>query len=146
MKIHEYLKEKGHEVIAIDSSVTVSAAIKKMVERRIGAVLVIEEGNFVGMFTERDVLKCWVEKGGQPYDNIPIRDVMTKELVVAEPDNDMKYAMTIMINKTIRHLPVVENGKIVSVLSIRDLVKALVDNLEAEVHYLKDYFTGDYPG
>lgn len=137
IKIKDMLKDKGLEVIAVDSGVTVDAAVKKMVERNIGAILIMEEGNFVGMFTERDVLKCWVNKGS--YDKTLIKEVMSKDLLIIEPKDDIDYAMSIMTSKNIRHLPVVENHKIVGLISIRDVVKYHVGNLQSEVHYLKDY-------
>lgn len=141
MKIRDVLKDKGLEFIAVDSNATVDIAINKMVDRNIGAILVMDSGKLAGMFTERDVLKCWASRG-EDFSKVPIRDVMTKDILIAEPDDDLNYAMTIMINKKIRHLPVIEKGKIVSVISIRDMVKAQVSNLQAEVHYLKDYITG----
>jgi len=64
------------------------------------------------------------------------------DILVATPDDDVNYAMTIMIEKNIRHLPVVEHGRVISVVSIRDIVKSKVSSLEAELHYLKDYITG----
>lgn len=141
MKIRDLIRDKGLEFIAVDSNATVDIAINKMVDRNIGAILVMEDGKLAGLFTERDVLKCWATQG-ENFCRIPIKDVMTKDLVIAEPDDEVNYAMTIMINKRIRHLPVIEKGKIVSVVSIRDMVKAQVSNLQAEVHYLKDYITG----
>ena len=141
MKIRDLIRDKGLEFIAVDSNATVDIAINKMVDRNIGAILVMEEGKLAGLFTERDVLRCWATKG-ENFCRIPIKDVMTKDLVIAEPDDEVNYAMTIMINKKIRHLPVIEKGKIISVVSIRDMVKAQVSNLQAEVHYLKDYITG----
>ncbi|MEK7197814.1 MAG: CBS domain-containing protein [Nitrospirota bacterium] len=141
MKIRDLIRDKGLEFIAVDSNATVDIAINKMVDRNIGAILVMEEGKLAGLFTERDVLRCWATKG-ENFCRIPIKDVMTKDLVIAEPDDEVNYAMTIMINKRIRHLPVIEKGKIISVVSIRDMVKAQVSNLQAEVHYLKDYITG----
>ena len=108
----------------------------KMVDRNIGALLIMEEGKTKGMFTERDVMKTWVN----PVDpNItPIKEVMTRDLIAAELDDDLDYAMSIMIQRGVRHLPVLDKGAIVSVLSMRDLVKVHVTNLKAEVHYLKD--------
>ena len=141
MKIRDLIRDKGLEFIAVDSNATVDIAINKMVDRNIGAILVMEEGKLAGLFTERDVLRCWATKG-ENFCRIPIKDVMTKDLVIAEPDDEVNYAMTIMINKRIRNLPVIEKGKIISVVSIRDMVKAQVSNLQAEVHYLKDYITG----
>ncbi len=141
MKIRDLIKEKGLEFIAVDSNATVDVAIHKMVDRNIGAMLVMEDGKLAGLFTERDVLKCYVNIG-ESFCKVQIKEVMTKDILIAEPDDDLSYAMTIMINKKIRHLPVIEKGKIVSVVSIRDMVKAQVSNLQAEVHYLKDYITG----
>jgi len=144
MKIKDILKDKGLEIIAVDSSVTVNMAINKMVQRNIGAVLVMEEGKPVGLFTERDALRCWIGKGKEPVDSIYIKDVMTKDILIAKPDDDINYAVAVMIEKNIRHLPVVEHGKVVSMLSIRDIVKSQMSSLEAEIHYLKDYITGKY--
>jgi len=141
VKIKDVLKDRGIEFIAVDSHSTVDVAINKMVERNIGAILVMEGGRLVGMFTERDVLRCWVKKG-EGFSRIHIKDVMTKDILIAEPDDDLDYAMTVMVNKNIRHLPVIERGQVISVISIRDMVKAQVSTLQAELHYLKDYITG----
>jgi len=143
MKIKDLIKEKGFELIAIDTGATVANAISKMVERNIGALLVTDEGRPVGMFTERDVLKCWV--GRRSFD-IPVSEVMTKDLLIVELEDDVSYAMSIMIQKKVRHMPVLDKGRVVSVLSIRDLVKAQVGTLQAELHYLKDYMSDKYPG
>lgn len=138
MKIKDLIKDRGVEFIAVNSSATVGAAVNKMVDRNIGAVLVMEEDKLVGMFTERDVLRGLVDKG-ESINKINVRDVMTKDVMIAEPDDELNYAMTVMINKNIRHLPVIEKGKVVTVVSIRDLVKAQISRLEAEVYYLKYY-------
>jgi CBS domain-containing protein len=135
LKVRDLIKSKGFEIIAVDGDTPISDAITKMVDRNIGALLVIEDGRTEGMFTERDVLKSWI-KGGD-FNKTPIREVMTRDLVIAELDDDLSYAMSIMIQK----MPVVDKGQLVSVLSIRDVVKAQVSNLQAEVHYLKDFLT-----
>ncbi len=140
MKIREIVKDKGFELIAIDAETTVADAVHKMVERNIGAVMILKEGKPVGLYTERDALKCWVDK--KCFDDVPVGQVMTKDLFIAEMDDEVTYAMAIMIQKKVRHLPVVEKGNIITVLSIRDIVKASISKLEAEVHYLKDYITG----
>lgn len=144
MKVKDLLKNKGLEIIAVDYESTVEAAINKMCERNIGAVLVMKDGEFVGMFTERDVLRCWLERGKVSYAEVKIEDVMSIDLVVIQLEDELDYVMTIMTNKRIRHLPVVDRGKIIGLISMRDVVKALVGNLQAEVHYLKDYITGKY--
>ncbi len=145
MKIRDLIKNKGFEVIAVDADTPITDAIAKMIDRNIGALLIVEEGNKpAGVFTGRDVLKCGVSRGG--LEGVAVKDVMTKNLFIAELDDDVSYAMSIMIQRKVRHLPVLDKGKVVSVLSIRDLVKAQVSNLQAEVHYLKDYITDKYPG
>ncbi len=140
LKVKDILKDKGLEVIAIDSSATVDAAINKMIERNIGAILVMEDSRCVGVFTERDALKCWTKHSS--FEKVAIRDVMSKDLLIIEPGDDLDYAMTIMTNRKIRHLPVIEDGRIVGLVSIRDVVKYHIGTLEAEVHYLKDYIRG----
>jgi CBS domain-containing protein len=136
MKIRTLIKSKGLEVIAVDSEATVGQAISKMIERNIGAVLVMEEGNPSGMFTERDVLKCWEANKG--FD-VQVKEVMTRDLFAVEADEELSNVMSIMIQKSVRHLPVADKGAVVSVLSIRDVVRAQVNSLEAEVHYLKEF-------
>lgn len=144
MKIKDLIKDKGFEVIAVDDETTVGVAIEKMVDRNIGALLVIDEkGNTAGIVTERDLLRCWAARGR--CEDALVKDVMSKDLVVAELEDDISYAMTIMIQRKVRHLPVLDRGKLVSVLSIRDLVRAHVSDLQAEVHYLKDYIIDKYP-
>lgn len=137
MKVKDILKDKGLEVIAVDSGSTVDTAVRKMEDRNIGALLVFEEGTLAGMFTERDVIKAWVHNSA--FDKVQLKDVMTKNLCVVEPDNDLEEVMTVMTNEKIRHLPVIDKGKIVGLISIRDVVKYHIGDLKAEVHYLKDY-------
>jgi CBS domain-containing protein len=138
--VSNILRDKGLEVIAVDCTVTVDVAVRKMIERNIGAILIMEEGNFVGMFTERDVLKTWADHG--PLDKVSIRDVMSRDILIISPEDSLEYVMTVMTNQRIRHLPVIDHGKMVGVVSIRDVVKYHVGNLEAEVHHLKDYMFG----
>jgi len=139
MKIRELIKNKGFEVIAVDADTKLGEAIRKMIDRNIGAILVVEGGKPAGIFTERDVLKQWAAAADP---NItPIWDVMTTNLIIVDVEDELEYAMSIMIQKGVRHMPVVESGKLVSVLSMRDVVKAQVKNLEAEVHYLKDFIS-----
>jgi IMP dehydrogenase len=143
MKIKDLVKTKGFEVIAVDSDTVVDDAIMKMVDRNIGALLVVEDSAPCGMFTERDVLKCWARR--RDFKEVPVKEVMSRDLLIAELDDDLSYAMSIMIQKKVRHMPVLDRGRVVSVLSIRDVVKAQVSNLQAEVHYLKDYITDKFP-
>lgn len=141
MKIRELLKEKGAELIGVLPDTPISKAIEKMVDRNIGALIIVnEQGRPMGLFTERDALKAWV-RAGRNFEGLKVRDVMTMDLVVIKPDDDLNTAMGIMNKMKIRHLPVVEDGKVIGMISIRDVVNSLVGKLEAEVHYLKEYIS-----
>jgi CBS domain-containing protein len=137
----------GHKaIISIDKGKTVADAVSLLVEDEIGALVVVDGGKPVGMFTERDVLKCWTRKGDRHFKDIVISEVMTTNLIIVEASDDLCYVTTIMIKNRIRHLPVLEENKLIAMLSIRDVVKAQVTDLRAENHYLKDYISDKYPG
>lgn len=135
------------KIVTIDRDKTVHDTMGLMVEHEIGAVIITDQGKPAGMFTERDVLKCWAQKEDTKYfKEIKVGDAMSTNLIVVEPEDDLCYVVTIMIKNRIRHLPVVKDTVIVGMLSIRDVVKEQVTDLRAENHYLKEYLSGDYPG
>lgn len=146
MKIESLLKEKGADIIKIDADAKAINAANKMVDRNIGALIVEKEGNLVGLITERDIIKH-LAVDGRPMDTVNVSELMIErdKLVVCEPSEEVDYAMTVMIQKRIRHMPVIDNKQIVGILSIRDVVRAHVKNLKAELHYLKDYMLDTYP-
>lgn len=141
MTIRELLRNKGAELIGVDPDTPVGKAIEKMVERNIGALIIVSDsGKPLGLFTERDALKAWVKAGGN-LEGLKVKDIMTVDLAVIKPEDDLNTAMSIMNKLKIRHLPVVESGKVIGMISIRDVVNNLVGKLEAEVHYLKEYIS-----
>lgn len=142
MTVRELLDKKGHEVFFLKADESVEEAIQLMHAKKISAVLVGDKDKTVGIFTERDVLKCYLSKEGMPFNDIPLKDVMTSDLVVARPDEELCDIMSIMIDRGIRHLPVMENDKVIGMMSIRDIVKTQVGNLKSEIHHLKDYIVG----
>lgn len=144
--VKEILGPVNKAIITISRDQSVADAINQMVEHEIGALIVVGDDKPVGMFTERDVLKCWTGKGERPFKDIKVAEVMTINMIIAEQDDDLCYVTTIMIKNRIRHLPVLEKNKIIAMLSIRDVVKAQVTDLRAENHYLKDYISDKYPG
>jgi CBS domain-containing protein len=146
MVVKEILGPVNSNIISIDKDKSVADAIYQMVENEIGALIVVDGEKPVGMFTERDVLKSWTRKGNILFKDIKVSEVMTTNLIICEIGDDLCYVTTIMIKNRIRHLPIVENTKIVAMLSIRDVVKAQVSDLRAENHYLKDYISDKYPG
>ena len=144
--VKEILGPLSKKIFSISRDQSVADAISQMVEHEVGALIVVEDDKPVGMFTERDVLKCWTRKGKRAFKDIKVAEVMTVNMIIAEKDDDLCYVTTIMIKNRIRHLPVLEKNKIIAMLSIRDVVKAQVTDLRAENHYLKDYISDKYPG
>ncbi|MFN3740083.1 MAG: CBS domain-containing protein [Thermodesulfovibrionales bacterium] len=141
MTIRELLKNKGAELIGVHPDTTISNAIEKMAERNIGALLIVDDvGKPVGLFTERDALKAMV-KSGMNLGTSKVEEFMTVDLVVIKPEDDLNTALSIMNKLKIRHLPVVEKGRVIGIISIRDVANALVGKLESEVHYLKEYIS-----
>lgn len=140
MLINSVLEQKPRGgVMTIESTQTVLTAIQKMCDETVGALLVHSaKGETVGILTERDILR-FSAKRAMELSEVPISAVMTKNPVVVTPDTTLDQAQSIMTEKRFRHLPVVENGKIVGMVSIGDLVKAKLTETMGEVKYLLDY-------
>lgn len=143
MKVKELLSIKGIECFSIQSSDMLQAAAKQMAECNIGALLVMDRGSLVGIVTERDIVKN-AAGAGLPMKEVVIKDVMSANLLVVKPGDDLDYVMAIMIQNNIRHLPVIEENGLMGLLSMRDVVRVLVKNLKAENHYLKDFIGGKF--
>lgn len=146
MKVRDILKGKGAEVATIGAEETVRDAVRKLVEKNIGSLLVLDErGGIAGIITERDVLK----QCNQRLDSInalKVKEVMTKDLIVASPDDDLDYVENIMTQNRVRHLPIVAGKKLEGIISIGDLVNLLRGECKVENRYLQDYISGKYPG
>jgi CBS domain-containing protein len=136
----EILVEKGPEVLDIDADATIFEAVKRMVEANVGSLLVRERGAVAGIVTERDYLRRAALEG-KPDKETPVREIMTAPLVVATPDTPIDECMALMTDRRIRHVPVVEDGEVVGVVSIGDLVKFKSKQQSFEIQYLTDYIT-----
>jgi len=142
MKVRDLLNSKGKDIVSIDADSSVEDAIRSMYSRKISAIMVMENGKTVGIFTERDVVRSYIAAAGRSFHDLPVRDVMIRDLIVAVPDEELDEVSATMVEKNIRHLPVVENHKVIGMLSIRDIIQTQVKKLTTEIHYLKDYITG----
>ncbi len=142
MKVKELLSIKGIECFSITSDQMLLDAAKQMTECNIGALLVMDRGSLAGIVTERDIVKN--DARGTESSKVRIKDVMTSNLLVVKPGDDLDYVMAIMIQNNIRHTPVIEESGLVGLLSMRDVVRVLVKNLKAENHYLKDMIGGKF--
>ncbi|MDA8079055.1 MAG: CBS domain-containing protein [Nitrospiraceae bacterium] len=143
MKVKNLLEAKGKDVVSVDANSSVEDAIKVMNSRKISAIMVTDHCNTAGIFTERDVVRCYLATDGKSFRETPIKDSMTTNLIVARMEDDLNDIMSIMIEKNIRHLPVVEGGNVIGMLSVRDIIQTQVSKLTSEIHYLKDYIMGN---
>ena len=135
MKIRDLLKIKGRPVITIRPTETVAAAIQKLAEYDRGSIPVCnEKGELVGIITERDIVrKCFV-----PMDtlaSVRIEDVMTKGVAIGAPEDDLDYAISVMKQKRIRHLPIIDQQQLVGMISMRDLLDVQLSETKAEIRY-----------
>ncbi len=130
---------------SVSPAMTVAAAVEVINGNKVGSVLVMDGQRLVGIFTERDVLRRVVGARRDP-EKTKVVDVMTRELAVMKPGSTVEDAMTVISEKRIRHLPVVEEGRVVGVISQGDLNHWLIRNREVEVNQLVEYITGKYPG
>jgi CBS domain-containing protein len=142
MLIQEILARKGHDVVTIAPDRTIAHAVRLLVEHGIGSVVVTEGDEILGILTERDVLRQ-VDRDAQAIEKLEVRELMETKLIVGVPDDDVGYVMEIMTTNRIRHLPVVNNGSLVGMVSIGDIVNALRTSVESENRYLREYVQGN---
>jgi CBS domain-containing protein len=146
MKVKDILEEKGREVATIGADETVDRVVSELVERNIGSLLVLDEkGGIAGIITERDVLRQCTKRAGS-FGDLKVKDVMTKNLIVASPEDELDYVENIMIQNRVRHLPIIAGKKLEGIISIGDLVNLLRGECKVENRYLKEYISGKYPG
>jgi len=141
--ISEVLAEKGADFYCTGSNATVAQAVREMNRRGIGSLLVVEQGQLLGMFTERDVLVRIVDKGLDPA-LVKVRQCMTKGPLTVAPEVSVEDAMMLITRYRCRHLPVVENGRILGLVSIGDLTRWLIRDRELEIDDLMHYINGTY--
>jgi CBS domain-containing protein len=136
--ISAILNAKGKEVIAVSSDDLVSAAVKLLAERRIGAVPVLDGSAVVGIFSERDVIYSLAKIGAAALDQ-RVGDVMTSPALSVTPGDAVMAALSLMTRRRVRHLPVIDGEETVGFVSIGDLVKYRIDKIESEAAAMRDY-------
>ncbi|MBV9538880.1 MAG: CBS domain-containing protein [Acidisphaera sp.] len=142
MTIAAILKEKGSDVVSVTPDTTVAQIAQIISSRRIGAVIVLGGGGeLAGIVSERDVVKALAAKA-EAVDTLRAEQIMTREVTVAEPSTTVEEAMEIMDHGYFRHLPVVDGGKLVGIISIRDAVKARLRRHEDDEQNLRSYIHG----
>jgi len=136
----EILRTKGDEVWSIQPDQTILVAIQMMAEKRIGALLVIDNDKLVGIITERDYARKVALEGRSSNQSL-VRDIMSHKVLCARPEQTVQECMALMSDKRARHLPIVDHKKVIGVVSIGDLAKSIIAEQQFEIERLQYYIT-----
>ncbi len=139
--VSKVIEKKGSDVLSVSSDTVVFDAIKKMAERSAGTALVMEGDQLVGLISERDFIRK-VYLQGKCKEPLSVSEIMSTELTTVTPDELLENCMNTMTEKRIRHLPVVEEGKVVGIISIGDIVKFMAEQKDFEIKNLQSYISG----
>jgi CBS domain-containing protein len=140
MRVNDILKVKGNDIWSIRSDATVYDALQMMAEKGVGALIVIDDGNIAGVISERDYARKVVLQG-RSAKNTPIKDIMSANVVFAQLGQEVESCLALMTNKRIRHLPVMDGSDLVGVVSIGDLVNAIINEQQFMIEQLERYIT-----
>ena len=139
--VSRVLQTKGQGFVAVGPDATAYDALEIMAEKNIGALLVLSEGRLAGIFSERDYARKVILKGKSSRET-PVRDIMSSPVVSVGRDTSLRDCMVLMTQKHIRHLPVVEHGNVTGVVSIGDVVNAIISAQAATIEELEEYIAG----
>ena len=139
--IGQLLHYKGYDVWSVSPNESVFDALKLMAEKDVGAVLVLEEGRLVGIFSERDYARKVILEG-KSSKTITVREIMSTDLICACPDFTIEQGLALINAKPIRHLPIVESGKLIGIVTVGDLVKAVISEKEDLISFYEMYIHG----
>lgn len=141
--IESLLHQKGREVYSVTTDATVYDAVSQMAQKNVGALLVVEKGQLVGIVSERDYTRKVMLRGKKSRETT-VREIMSSELTTVDPKQSVADCLRFMTDKRIRHLPVVREGQILGVISIGDLVKHVISVQSATLDQLERYISGGY--
>lgn len=143
LTVRDLLSRKGSETFSIHPNNTIYEALQMMETHDVGALLVIESKELIGIFSERDYARKLVLKGKNSQNTL-VGDVMVKQLTSVTPDVKVEDCMKFMTDQHIRHLPVLENDKLIGIISIGDVVKGMMDQQKTTINHLEQYISGGY--
>ncbi len=138
------LKDKGRKVYSVAPQATIYEALVIMADKGVGALLVMDGEDLIGVFSERDYARK-VILAGRSSREMKVHEIMTEKVVTVEPQSTVDQCMQHMTDKRCRHLPVVERGKVVGIVSIGDLVNWIIKMQDRTIHDLEDFISGEYP-
>ena len=141
--VEQMLKQKGRDVWTISPNATVMEALKLMAEKNVGALVVTHDDEVVGIISERDYARKVVLRNKASI-NTKVKEIMTEKVYYVGPKTTAEECLTLTVQQNIRHLPVLKNGDLVGMISIGDVVKAVIGEQETELRQLSDYISGKY--
>jgi CBS domain-containing protein len=141
VNVQNLLQTKGNEVWSVEPQTSVLETLKQLRDKDVGALLVCEGDQLVGIISERDIVQQFSDLGDCAMGE-PVHKFMTKEVFTVSPDQTIEDCMQLMTNKRIRHIPVVNDKKLLGVISIGDVVKAIISNREWMIQMLENYIEG----
>ena len=139
--VNQMLQGKGREVYTIAPQTTVLEALQKMADRDVGALVVVEGDDIAGIFSERDYARKIVLMGKSSRET-PVSEIMTADVICVTPGQTADKCMAIMTDRRIRHLPVLDDGRLAGIISIGDVVKAIISDQRVMINHLEDYIHG----
>jgi CBS domain-containing protein len=142
--VRSILKAKGNQVWWLGPEATVFDAIALMAEKGVGALVVVSDGNLVGIISERDYARKVILMGHSSKDTL-VQDIMTRDVATVTPEQTVAECMRIITDRRIRHLPVIERGELTGMISIGDVVRAIISAQADTIRQLSGYITGVYP-
>lgn len=139
--VRNLLEKKGNAVYSVSPDNSVYDALEMLEERNLGCLVVVDNGKLIGIFTERDYARKVILKGKSSKETY-VRDIMTERPIVVTPNSSIEQCMQLMTEKFIRHLPVLENGQLIGVISIGDLVRCTIEEKDYIIDTLSHYISG----
>ena len=139
--VQQILQSKGPDIWSISPDSSVYEAIELMADKGIGALLVVEDGKLIGIISERDYARKVILQGKSSR-NTPISEIMTRKVYYVRPEHAIEECMALMTDKRIRHLPVLEDDRLVGIISIGDVIKAIISDQQFMIEQLENYITG----
>jgi CBS domain-containing protein len=140
MRVSDILKSKEQKVYSVTGDITVYDALKIMGEKNIGALLVIEDHKLTGIISERDYARKIILKGKSSHDTL-VKEIMTEKVITVLPEDDIETCMQLMSGRKIRHLPVLKDDKVLGVVSITDVVTAIIELQKNTITQLENYIS-----
>jgi CBS domain-containing protein len=136
--VRNLLEEKGNAVYSVSPDSTVYDALEELEEKNLGGLVVIENGKLIGVFTERDYARKVILKGRSSKETF-VKDIMSNRPIFVNPDNTIDECMQLMTNKLVRHLPVIENDRLIGVISIGDIIRHIISEKDFIIENLQHY-------